>query len=151
MIREANTLDGLVALSLGEKYIKEAGEYAGLPYDPQHAVTNMMNAVFDDNQLFILSINDKGDAVGMLWAVCAPILPWTKAKIAIDQIVYVMPEYRGTKHGLALLSAYEKWAESKGAVETRLSIASGVHEDKTGRLYNKLGYSHLGSQYRRKL
>jgi len=151
MIREATELDALSALELGQRYVAEVGEYAGLEYDAALAVGRMLEAVYDERQLFVLSLNEKGVPVGMLWAVCAPILPWTPAPIAMDQIVYVLPEYRGTSHGIKLIRHYEQWAEDKGAVEIRLSIASGVHEHRTGKLYQKIGYSHLGSQYRRKI
>ena len=151
MIREATAFDALTVLCLAESYLEEAGEYAGLSYDSSLAIGNMMLATKDPNQLFILSLNSEKEVVGMLWAVCVAALPWSPEKVALDQIVYVSPEYRGTRHGLDLLRAYEDWAEEEGASEIRLSIASGVHETKTSKLYQKLGYSHLGSQYRRKL
>lgn len=151
MIREATDFDALSILSLAELYMEEAGTYAGLTYSPELTVGNVMLANRDPNQLFLLSVNSKGEAVGLLWALCLAAIPWSPDKIALDQIVYVKPEYRGTKHALGLIRYYEKWAEEVGAAELRLSIASGVHEEKTGKLYSKLGYSHLGSQYRRKL
>lgn len=151
MIRNATELDALVALKMGEDYVEETGNYVGMPYDANLAVGNMLMALRDPRQLFILSIDAKGNAAGMLWAFCGPALPWSPASIAVDQIVYVKPEKRGTKHGLALIKSYEEWAARMDAVEVRLSIASGIHADKSGRLYEKLGYDRLGSQFRRRI
>lgn len=151
MIRDATVWDALTALSLGESYVEEVMDYVNVPYDPEAAVGRMAEALHDERQLFILSITSEGYVAGMLWAICAPLLPWSSCNIALDTIVYVKPEYRGTRHGLDLVRAYESWAIDKGASEIRLSVASGIHEDKTGNFYKKLGYEHLGSQYRRKL
>lgn len=150
MIRNATELDALVVLKMGEDYVEETGHYVGLPYDANLAVGNMLMAIHDPRQLFILSVDPSGEVVGMLWAFCGPVLPWSPAPIAMDQIVYVKPDKRGTKHGLQLIQEYERWAVEMGAAEVRLSIASGIHEDKSGKLYEKLGYDRLGSQYRRR-
>lgn len=150
MIREAVELDAIVALKMARDYVQETQEYVGIDYDPEYAVGMMMKAVQDPRQLFLISSSGP-EVTGMLWGVCAPLLPWSPECIALDQIVYVRPEFRGTRHGLGLISAFDEWAVSKGAIEVRLSVASGIHEEKTGRLYRKLGYDHLGSQYRRKV
>lgn len=151
MIRKATEWDALVCLEMGKNYIEEVQDFVGLPYEDELAVGNMLNALHDPRQLFILSLDSKGNAAGMLWAFCGPMLPWSSASVAVDQIVYVRPEKRGTKHGLLLIKAYEEWANDLGAKEVRLSIASGIHEEKSGRLYEKLGYNRLGSQFRRRI
>lgn len=151
MIREVTVFDALEGLRLAEMYSEEAGDYLALEHDPDLAVARLIDAIQDDRQLFLMAFNSKGHAVGMLWAACAPILPWSLAVIAVDTVVYVDPAYRGTRHGLELIRYYEAWAEERGAREIRLSVGSGIHEEKTGKLYSKLGYEHLGTQYRRKL
>lgn len=142
--------DALDCMKMAQAYVDEAGEYSGVPYDREWAVAHMIASIESPNYLFIVTTNAEGESVGFLWAVCAPILPWSPALVAMDQIVYVRPEYRGSRHGLKLIARYQEWAEEQGAIETRLSIASGVHEDQTGRLYQKLGFEYLGSHYRRR-
>lgn len=149
-LREATVWDVMPAMKLGERYVVEAGAYIDIPYNPELAAGRMLEALQDDDQLFLVYVRE-GEVVGLLWAAYGPFLIWSSECIVTDIVLYVMPEYRGTKGSLSLISAYRKWAESKGAKEARLSVASGIHEDKTGRLYNKLGFEHLGSQYRRKL
>lgn len=150
MIRTATEFDALVALQMGEAYVQETGHYVDIPYDANLAVGNMLLAIHDPRQLFLIAVDSSGEAVGMLWAFCGPALPWSPAPVAVDQIVYVDPKKRGSKHGIELIQEYEKWAVNMGAVEVRLSIASGIHEDKSGKLYEKLGYDRLGSQFRRR-
>lgn len=150
LLREATVWDVMPAMKLGERYVVEAGAYIDIPYDPELAAGRMIEAIRDDDQLFIVVLRH-GEVVGLLWAAYGPFLIWSPECIATDIVVYVMPEYRGTKGSLGLIKAYREWAEDKGAKEVRLSVASGIHEEKTGKLYNKLGFEHLGSQYRRKL
>lgn len=149
-VRPATVWDILPAVDMGLAYIEEAGAYSGLNFNQELAAGMMVNSIQDPNYLFLISTDRQSKVTGMLWAACAPLLPWSDDLIANDLIVYVRPEYRGTRHGLDLIKQYQDWAFSLGAKEVRLSVASGIHEEKTGRLYNKLGYEHLGSQYRRK-
>lgn len=149
-VRAATELDAMPCLVLAERYMEEAGEYSGLSFDPDTAVSNMLGSVNRPDHLFLVAVSGR-EVVGMLWAVCSIVVPWSSDLVALDQILYVVPELRGSHVGIRLLNEYVIWAESLGAKEIRLSVASGVHEEKTGRLYNKLGYSHLGSQYRRKI
>lgn len=149
-VREATVWDVMPAMKLGERYVVEAGAYIDIPYDPELAAGRMLEAISDDNQLFLVLVKE-GGVVGLLWAAYGPFLIWSSECITTDIVVYVMPEHRGTRGSLQLLASYREWSEAKGAKEVRLSVASGIHEDKTGRLYNKLGFEHLGSQYRRKL
>jgi len=150
-VQEACIWDALAIGKLGTRYAEEACEYAGLDLDLECAIANVSIAIHSPNSLVVVLISDSNEIVGFLWGVCGKSLPWTHELIALDQIVYVLPEYRGSFGSVKLIKAYEAWALDQGASEVRLSVASGIHEDRTAGFYNKLGYTHLGSQQRRNL
>lgn len=148
MIRPARTWDLLRLIGMGEAYAEEVGAYAGLTYDSSVAALNCLNAIQSPNQCVLVS-SEKGVIHGFIWGLIAPILPWSQDLIAIDQILYVDPEYRGKIYGRDLVRAYYDWASENGAKEVRISVGSGIHHDRTENFYEKLGYTKVGSQYRK--
>jgi len=149
-VREATTLDVLPALQLAERYFQEAGEHIGTPYDLDLAAGRLLLAVEDPDQI-LLVYTHRGKVVGVLWGAYGPFIPWSTTCITQDIVVYVAPESRGSMGGVQLIRRFQVWSEIKGAFECRISIASGLTEERTGAVYNRLGYEHLGSHYRRRL
>lgn len=149
MIRTATELDGLEALRLGHKYVEESDPLQSESFCAETAIHNFLLSMSDPRHLVLIAYDEQGIAVGLLWAVCAPVNPWSAALIALPFILYVDPDYRKGSYGLKLIRQYEEWAESMGADEIQLSVASGIHPEKTGRLYQKLGYTCYGQAYKR--
>lgn len=63
---------------------------------------------------------------------------------AFDYSFYVLPDYRGGSSAFRLLLAFEEWARAKGAIEIDIGITTGIHEDKTQRFYEKMGFVQTG-------
>lgn len=148
-IRQATLLDLLNFAKLGQRYSEEAAKHENFPYDTELALENAAKTIMHEDGCFIVAYDDK-EPVGFLWGCCSS-LPWSKARLAFDTILYVLPEYRGSSVGYRLMMEWERWSIDKGAVEVQISIASGVHEDKTEDFYKKLGYHYVGSQYRKEI
>jgi GNAT superfamily N-acetyltransferase len=70
---------------------------------------------------------------------------------ASDMALYVTPSHRGSSAGVRLLKAYDKWATESGAKVINLGISTNVNQDRTQKLYHKLGYKDTGLFNRRKL
>jgi len=102
-----------------------------------------------EDSVILLAFSDSIPA-GFLWGGCYEI-PWSDKKLAMDTLLYVKPEFRGTKAGWLLMLAWERWAKEQGAVEVQISIASGIHEERTGSFYERLGYTKTGTQYRKEV
>lgn len=149
-VREATVWDVLPALGLAEVYFEEARLHLCAPYDLDLAAGRLLQAVEDPDQLLLVAVHCE-EVVGVLWGAYGPFMPWSSVCIAHDIVVYLIPERRGSMLGARMVQKFQEWSESKGAFECRLSIASGINEDKTGAMYQRLGYDHLGSQYRRRL
>lgn len=71
--------------------------------------------------------------------------------IASDTLWYVSPQSRGSRVGLQLLRAFEKWAKERDAAEIYVGVSSGLSADKTGAMLQKLGYDVVGGNYKRRV
>lgn len=148
-IRQATLLDLLNFAPLGIRYSEEAGKHNNFPFNLDRTLHCAGQTIVSDEGCFLLAY-DEGKPVGFLWGGCHS-LPWSKAKLAVDTILYVVPESRSTSVGYRLMKEWEEWATNQGAVEVQISIASGIHEEKSITFFNKLGYSHTGTQYRKEI
>lgn len=149
MIREAVEFDLFQIAKLGEEYADEVQTHQDFPYHMPTAIANFSLAI--ESPYFCTFVGVKGtEIVGFLWGYVTS-LPWSLTPIAFDNILYVKPEHRGTSIGVKLILAYEKWARDRDIKIACLSIASGITEERTGKLYEKLGYVKVGIQYRKQL
>ena len=148
-VRKATLLDLLGFIPLGEAYHKEAQNHGNFPLSLDQTLQNAARAIMCEDSVILLAFSD-GDPAGFIWGG-SYALPWSDKKLAMDTLLYVKPEHRGTKVSFLLMQAWEKWAKESGAVEVQISIASGIHEDKTCQFYQRLGYHHTGTQYRKEI
>lgn len=146
-IRQATLLDLLTFAPLGIRYAEEAEGHDNFPIDLEHTMQQAAVTIMSDSGCFLLAYDDN-NPVGFIWGHSRS-LPWSKAKLAFDSILYVVPEKRKSSVGYKLMKAWESWAKESGAVEVQISIASGIHEEESCNFFKKLGYSYIGQQYRK--
>lgn len=89
--------------------------------------------------------------VGMIVGQVVPYFFCPNRRNAVDHIVYVSPNYRGTSAAHRLLKEFEKWAKDKGAIEMSIGTSTGVHPEKTHDFYVKMGYTHTGGIFKKPL
>lgn len=65
---------------------------------------------------------------------------FSSQKFSTDLVVYVTPEQRGSSAGVRLIAAYEEWAFTNGAEECGLGVSTGVEQERTVCIYERLGY-----------
>jgi len=147
MIRKMCELDIPQIALMGLAYSKETDTHDSFDYDLDTVMLQLSLAVVDPNAQILVAIKDN-TVIGFIWGVITH-LPWSTEVIALDNILYIVPCCRGEIHGIRLIRAYESWAESKNATQVSISIASGITEDRTCNIYKRLGYSYIGSQYRK--
>ncbi len=150
MIRLASPLDLLTLNQLAEAYAEEVGEHSGLEYSPEKAMRVAMLGLSSPEMVLLVYVKG-GEIQGFIWACMGPYMFWSDDSVAMDQILYVKPEYRGTLAGVALIKAYMRWAKEGGAKEARISCGSGIHEERTNALYERLGFQRVGAYHRRAL
>ena len=71
--------------------------------------------------------------------------------IAADTLWYVSTQSRGSRAGLQLLRAFEKWAKERNVAEIAIGVSSGLKVDKTGTMLQKLGYDVVGGIYKQRV
>lgn len=148
-VRQATLLDLLLLAPLAERYASEAQGHSNFPLDLEFCLQNAAATIMNDSGCLLVAF-DGNTAVGLLWGHASP-LPWSKAQLAFDSILYVVPEKRKSFVGYRLMQAWEQWAKSRGAVEAQISIASGIHEEATLSFYKRLGYKYIGQQLRKEI
>lgn len=146
-VRQATLLDLLTLAHLGERYGSEAKKHSNFPVNIEHTLKQAAMTIQREDGCFLVSY-DGDTPVGFMWGWVVT-LPWSESKLAIDNVLYVVPEYRKTSVGYRLMQAWEKWAKDSGAAEVQISVASGIHEEETASFYKRLGYSLTGTQYRK--
>ena len=151
MIRQAEPLDLLTLVNMCKRYVEEevstTGHHSSV-WEPDYMVGNML-ASLDAGAFLRVAVLD-GKVVGFLWAVIGEMAPWNPQLVANDILFYVEPEYRGSTCGLRLVKEYTQWANSFGCVESRLSLASGINMERTGLMFERLGYRRFGTVYNHK-
>lgn len=65
---------------------------------------------------------------------------FSSAKFSMDFVVYVAPAERGSSVAVRLITAYEAWALERGAEEIGLGVSTGVEQERTVNMYERLGY-----------
>ncbi len=149
MIRPASFLDIPEILNLGSRYVEEevkAVAHHSASWDAEQSAHNLC-ASLSREDLFLWVAVDEGQIVGFLWAGHHELAPWTPVRVASDILFYIIPEKRGTLLGMRLIKALKQWAGENKCSEVRLSIASGINEERVGRMYKRLGFEPFGTVY----
>ncbi|AIT13702.1 acetyltransferase [Salmonella phage BP12B] len=149
MIRQACFLDIPEIINLGNRYVEEevkVVKHHSATWDADQSAHHLC-ASLTSKDLFLWVAVEDGVIIGFLWAAVHIMAPWSPALVASDLLFYIIPEKRGSLAGVRLLKAYKSWAKERGCIEARLSIASGINEERVGRMYNRLGFTPFGTVY----
>jgi len=108
-------------------------------------------SITDYPQMFCGFVAEEGDEiVGLFVGGVSP--HWFSDDLfASDMALYVTPSHRGSSAAVRLLKAYDIWATESGAKVINLGISTNINQDRTQKLYHKLGYKDMGLFNRRKL
>lgn len=148
MIREGTIEDLKELLELGLLYWKE-GNMQAAPYDRGVYAGQLLSCLTSDSQLLLVT-EQGGRVVGFCLAeLIHPI--FSAASIVDVRLLYLLPSNRGGYSGPGMIKAVTRWAKANEAVYVQLGITSGINTKKTERLYTKLGYEHVGSEYRKEV
>jgi GNAT superfamily N-acetyltransferase len=88
-----------------------------------------------------------GKTVGMLMGYVTDYY-FGNDKIACDILWYIDPDHRGSRAAIKLLRAFQRWAKEQGASEVCIGVSTAVEFERTGLLLQRLGYTHVGGNYK---
>lgn len=96
------------------------------------------------NQGFAKVVDDCGEVVGGMLALAVP--HWFSGDmVACDVAMFIDPAHRGGMAAVRLLNAYALWAREAGATLVHFGVTTGVHNDKTQALCERLGWRQVGA------
>lgn len=120
-------------------------EYSAMEYSPEKCAELGYMAIEDANMM-IISVKDGDTYAGLMIAsVRAP--EFSHDLIAWDTLIYVHPDYRGTRAAILLLKEYRRWSIARGAKMIFMRTTTGIEPQKTGKLFEKLGFRYVGGNY----
>ncbi len=142
-IRRLTDQDIHTCVKLGRFMHKESC-YRDTEYSEVKCMRLGLEAISDDNVLWLVA--EEHNIIGMLGAqVYQP--DFSEDMIAMDKLVYVKPEHRGSTVFSRLIKEYLNWAIEKEAKLVFLATSTGVDSEKVERLYNRLGLKKMGALY----
>ena len=147
MIRPMTAQDIPVLLVLGAEMHKES-RYANLDFDPQKLWQLGETMLGNPDSWLALVVERDGDIIGFCCGYVAPHF-FGNELTSGDLAIYVVPEHRGGTIGARLVKKYTAWCEAQGVREPLLGVSAGITPDRTGQLYERLGYTEKYTVYKK--
>lgn len=104
-----------------------------------------------DKQHWCMLVSEVGDEIVGMFVGFAANHYFGNDLISSDLLLYVTPEKRGGTHGVKLIRAYEKWARSVGVREIQLGVSTGITTERTGQLYQALGFTDKSFIFKKRI
>ena len=139
MIRPMTAQDIPALLVLGAAMHGES-RYANLDFDPQKLWQLGETMLGNPDSWLAVVVERDGCIVGFCFGYVAPHF-FGNDLTSGDLAIYVVPEHRGGTIGARLVKLYTSWCEAKGVKEPLLGVSAGITPERTGRLYERLGYT----------
>jgi GNAT superfamily N-acetyltransferase len=126
-------------LVLGAAMHKES-RYAKLDFDPEK-LRGLGETILGDPDSWLAVVAERdSEIIGFCIGYVAPHF-FGNDLTSGDLAIYVVPEHRGGTIGARLVKLYTGWCEAKGVKEPLLGVSAGITPERTGRLYERLGYT----------
>lgn len=137
-------MPGLIELA---REMHQAGVYAAYPVD-EARVAYILAALIDAPSAFAMGYERDGQLVGAFVGEVLQDL-WVDVMVGVDHAFYVRAADRGSRAGVVLLRAFEKWATEKGADVLRPVVYAGVDNDRVGDMLGRMGYKTAGTIHKK--
>lgn len=143
MLVRAATLEDLDTLvDWGKRLTNESPRFKQQGFDEKLA-RNVFANLINELGSILLVIDEYQNPVGAL--IGALDIDWrTGQKLAYEQGLYVLPEYRKSGAASDLIKTFKVWAEINKADRIQMGTITGIHADRTVSLYESLGFELVG-------
>jgi GNAT superfamily N-acetyltransferase len=139
MIRPMTAQDIPALLVLGAAMHGES-RYAKLDFDSEKLRGLGETMLGDPDSWLALVAERDSEIIGFCIGYVAPHF-FGNDLTSGDLAIYVVPEHRGGTIGARLVKLYTSWCEARGVKEPLLGVSAGITPERTGRLYERLGYT----------
>ncbi|HDL7643635.1 TPA: GNAT family N-acetyltransferase [Yersinia enterocolitica] len=145
MIRNATAGDIPALIELGARMYIESRYSQNSPFDEGKCADLARSLISSPGGCLLVA--EKDDVV-IGWLAGGIAEQWfSRQLMAFEYGLFIAPEHRGATAGPRLAKAFIAWAEDHGAVLINMGITTGVHEERTGDLYSRLGLHRSGLLY----
>lgn len=145
MIRNATVGDIPALIELGTRMYLESRYAETSPFDEQKC-TDLAKQLINAEFGVVLVVEESGQLVGWVAGGIGEQY-FSHERMAFEYGVFIAAEHRGGTAGYRLVKAFIDWANNHGARVINMGITTGVHEERTGELYQRLGLARTGSLY----
>lgn len=120
--------------------------FASIGFEPQKVVDKVREVLACPQSYFGMVAEDEGAIIGIMGAVIGEY-EFGYDRISNDILVYITPEYRGSRAFIKLVKAYVIWAKEMGAKLIFLNQSTGINIDLVADLYVRLGFKRVGGMF----
>ena len=128
-----------VLIGMGEAMHGES-RYAKLDFDPGKLSLLGETMLGNPDSWLAVVVERDGEIIGFCCGYVAPHF-FGNDLTSGDLAIYVVPRHRGGTIGARLVKLYTDWCEARGVKEPLLGISAGITPQRTGKLYERLGYT----------
>lgn len=141
MLRDATLHDIARLVELGEAMHAESPTWRRLNFSHAKLAASVEAAILHG---FARVVDDCGEVVGGMLALAIP--HWfSDDLVACDMALFIDPAHRGGMAAVRLLNAYAQWARDSGATLVHFGVTTGVHNESTMALCERLGWRQVGA------
>ncbi|NJL53759.1 GNAT family N-acetyltransferase [bacterium] len=145
MIIETNlTIDQVVTMVHIGKGLHEESEFSDVAFDARRAVSVFSQINVPGSGVIGAIALEDGEIHGYIVGRVEPHF-FSSDLAAYDMMVYVPKEKRGAFTVVRLIKKFEELAKEHGCSRVYLGISTNIHPERTGALYNRLGYVNTGA------
>ena len=141
-VRTATIQDLDTLVDFGKRLTQESAKFSIQGFDEDRAIQLFSHLINKHESIFLVCDEHSNPVGGLI--VCIDVDWRTNQRLAFEQGVYVLPEYRATGSGSELVRHFIEWAKLNNADRIQLGTISGIHADKTVSLYKSLGFEMVG-------
>lgn len=145
IIRPAVGGDFDCLLSLGEQMHRES--LVKFPPVEKEKVAMFLKKSLDYPDMFMVCVAQDNELIGMITSMLGEY-SFCSAKRSVCDMLFVTAERRGALAAKKLILKFVEWSQNVGANEAIMGVSTGIHPERTGRLFEKLGFELIGHSYR---
>jgi len=149
IIRPARYEDIDILLEMNFRMHHE-GAYAFLPFDFEK-VRKLIRSFIANPDTRCVFVAEEGNTIAGLFMVYLTDYFACNEKLACDVVLFVDKQYRGSTAAMRLIKAFHDWAIAHQAREMCLGISTNINAERTGKFYERMGFTHVGGIYKERL
>jgi GNAT superfamily N-acetyltransferase len=146
MLRPLTTDDMPQLLELARE-MHRTGVYAAYPMD-EARVAFILTRLIEVPEALSIGYEIRNELVGAFVGEIVQDL-WIDVQIAVDHAFYVREADRGSRAGVMLLRAFEKWAHENAADVLRPVVYAGVDNQRVSNVLQRMGYESAGTVHKK--